>query len=268
MVFFKNQRRLQTSCPSYSNALLLDLMSEKLTEQHNVIQLVSSGESAYVHTALLRNVSVFLCDILSSSCLCETNVLILPASPPSTLENLVTMLYTGHNSTGLSRDQARHVIEIAKGLDLDITIEVIDSDINNYDNIDADQDSSLIFCTDSDADREEQNDQALRIKTTIVNKHGSLTLSFPESRSSRQASHMEINENMVGFHGRVQKEYNAHPVGKYMGPYDQNKKLELKIQLPDSNLDFRKYTEQDLNASVKSLDFDLGLEDSDLRTPT
>ena len=25
---------------------------------------------------------------------------------------------------------------------------------------------------------------------------------------------------------------------------------------------------QDLNASVKSLDFDLGLEDSDLRTPT
>ena len=79
MVFFKNQRRLQTSCPSYSNALLLDLMSEKLTEQDNVIQLVSSGESAYVHTALLRNVSVFLCDILSSSCLCETNVLILPA---------------------------------------------------------------------------------------------------------------------------------------------------------------------------------------------
>ena len=28
-----------------------------------------------------------------------------------------------------------------------------------------------------------------------------------------------------------------------MGPYDQNKKLELKLQLPDSNLDFQKYAE-------------------------
>ena len=191
MVFFKNQRRLQTSCPSYSNALLLDLMSEKLTEQHNVIQLVSSGKSAYVHTIQHSlEMSVCFCAIFYLLHVCVKPMFsscLLKASPPSTLENLVTMLYTGHNSTGLSRDQARHVIEIAKGLDLDITIEVIDSDINNYDNIDADQDSSLIFCTDSDADREEQNDQALRIKTTIVNKHGSLTLSFPESRSSRQA---------------------------------------------------------------------------------
>ena len=155
------------------------------------------------------------------------------------------MLYTGH-SAGLSRDQAHHVIEIAKGLDLDITSEMIDIDreINSYDDIDTDQDSSLIPCDDNDVDQNEDNcNQALRINTKIVNKHGSLALSFPESISIRQPSHLKINENMGGFHGRVHKEYNAHPVGKYMGPYDQNKKLELRIQLPDSDLDFRKYTE-------------------------
>ena len=38
-------------------------------------------------------------------------------------------------------------------------------------------------------------------------------------------------------------EYNFHPVGQYMGPYDQNKKLKLSAQLPKSNLDFKTYTE-------------------------
>ena len=28
-----------------------------------------------------------------------------------------------------------------------------------------------------------------------------------------------------------------------MGPYDQNKNLELKIQLPGSNMNFKEYTE-------------------------
>ena len=54
---------------------------------------------------------------------------------------------------------------------------------------------------------------------------------------------IDIIEEMTGFKGRIQKEYNAHPVGKYMGPYDQNKNLKLKIQIPNSKIDFKKYTD-------------------------
>ena len=48
---------------------------------------------------------------------------------------------------------------------------------------------------------------------------------------------------MSGFKGRLQEEYNKHPVGKYMGPYDMNKKCKLNIRLSDSTLDFKSYTE-------------------------
>ena len=111
MAVLKNNTGLTTSCPSYSNTLLLELMSEK--HNHDVVQLISSGEREYIHKALLKNVSTLLSDILSSSCVCDKNVLILPASPPSTLGNLVTLLYAGH-ITGLSRGQACHVSELAK----------------------------------------------------------------------------------------------------------------------------------------------------------
>ena len=50
-------------------------------------------------------------------------------------------------------------------------------------------------------------------------------------------------ETLSGFEGRVQKEYNTHPIGQYMGPYDQNEHLKLSIQLPNSNLDYKSYTE-------------------------
>ena len=115
MVAMKNQ----IGFPSSSESLLLHLMSENCNAQCNVIQLISSAEKAYVHTAILTNVNVFLFDILSSSCICDYNVLVLPASPPSTLRNLVTLLHTG-NIKGLSKEQACDVIELAKGFNLDI----------------------------------------------------------------------------------------------------------------------------------------------------
>ena len=69
-----------------------------------------------------------------------------------------------------------------------------------------------------------------------------LRLSFPKSRLNRDLSNIEIKQNMDGFQGRIQKEYNNHPVGPYVGPYDLNEKLKLSLQLPDSDLDFSKYT--------------------------
>ena len=238
MVILRNPTGCQTSSPNYLNTLLLDIKSDISIFGHNVVQLVSGDESAYIHGALLTNVSMFLHDILPSSCLCENNVLILPSSPPSTLANLVTLLYAGHIS-GLSRSQSSHVITIAKSLDLDITSEMVDSEINSIDFI-IEQDNNN---TDGENQSGDVCKNELKIKAENVSKHGILRLKFPQSRSTRESSNLKINENMSGFQGRIQKEYNAHPVGRYMGPYDQNKKLELKIQLPSSNLDFRKYTE-------------------------
>jgi hypothetical protein len=45
-----------------------------------------------------------------------------------------------------------------------------------------------------------------------------------------------------------------------MGPYDQNKNLELKIQLPHSNLDFKSYTEFQHDGNKC---YDLGLKSYD-----
>ena len=54
---------------------------------------------------------------------------------------------------------------------------------------------------------------------------------MPLSRVSRQDSCPNITEILTEFDGRVQKEYNASPVGPYSGSYDQNEALNLKIQL-------------------------------------
>ena len=52
-------------------------------------------------------------------------------------------------------------------------------------------------------------------------------------------------------------------------PYEVISTEDLLAKIHECNLMVAKNrSEQDLNASVKSLDFDLGLEDSDLRTPT
>ena len=173
MVALKNQ----IGFPCYSESLLLHLMSENCNAQHNVVQLISSGERAYVHTAILTNVNVFLCDILSSSCICDSSVLVLPASPPSTLRNFVALLHTG-NIKGLSKEQACDVIELAKGFNLDISSELMANDLSSEENMVPDKSSFIVPCDDIDLD----SNQKLKIKTTRVSKYGSLTLSFPECR--------------------------------------------------------------------------------------
>ena len=71
-----------------------------------------------------------------------------------------------------------------------------------------------------------------------------LSFSLPQSRLERKPlSNMTVVQNLSGFNGRVQKEFNCHPVRMYMGPYDQNRNLKLNVQLPGSSLDFEKYTE-------------------------
>merc|ERR1719318_1732532 len=94
-------------------------------------------------------------------------------------------------------------------------------------------------------EKEHQKVKQLKIKTRILNKKkgSNMELSFPESRLNRDHSKLEVETSLNGYLGRVQSEYNDHPVGQYMGPYDQNRNLELKVQLPNSDLDFSNYTE-------------------------
>ena len=186
----------------------------------SVLVAVSIFTKLFLKMSALSLLAI-LCSSISDEC-----VLILPAGSP--LRRLVRLLYTGCVS-GLSRENLQHLLELAKILDLNISSEEVDF-------VDADEASGDIHI------EQDSDNNVLKIKTNIFNKHESVTLSLPKSRSNRILT-MDIPQKMTGFHGRVQEEYNSHPVGKYMGPYDQNKKLSLKIQLPESDLDFKNYTE-------------------------
>ena len=86
--------------------------------------------------------------------------------------------------------------------------------------------------------------ETLKLEAEFVDSDGaSFRLRFPDSRIFRDLSKVGNVETLDGFNGRIQAEYNSDPVGQYAGPYDQNEKLELTVQLPDSDLNFDTYTE-------------------------
>ena len=104
---------------SYSTVLLSELEPQGLTDFDDTVALVSCEETDYVHRSILSRVSPILHNIISSSCQCQNNVLILPSSPPSTLPSIVALIYTGSIS-GNTKYQADQVIELAKLLGISI----------------------------------------------------------------------------------------------------------------------------------------------------
>ena len=91
----------------------------------------------------------------------------------------------------------------------------------------------------------EEHLPTLKVKSGIIVADGKdLDLLFPACRIPRDLSKIGGNVQLLpGFHGRIQAEYNSDPVGQFAGPYDQNEKLDLKLQLPDADLNFEQYTE-------------------------
>lgn len=91
----------------------------------------------------------------------------------------------------------------------------------------------------------EEHLPTLKVKSGIIVADGKdLDLRFPACRIPRDLSKIGGNVQLLpGFHGRIQAEYNSDPVGQFAGPYDQNEKLDLKLQLPDADLNFEQYTE-------------------------
>lgn len=75
------------------------------------------------------------------------------------------------------------------------------------------------------------------------NSRETFDLRFPLSRSDRDFSKLNVTSAQTGFNGRMQSFYNKAPIGPYQGPYDQNAGLSLSIQLPESDMNFEKYTE-------------------------
>ena len=93
---------------------------------------------------------------------------------------------------------------------------------------------------------------AMKISTTLIdpNSKHEFVLHFPLSRISRDLTKLNVTVSLEGFDGHIQVAYNNSPVGVYQGPYDQNGALHLSIQLPESDLDFEKYTEFRHDASL------------------
>ena len=88
-------------------------------------------------------------------------------------------------------------------------------------------------------------ENAMKLSALIIdpNTNETFSLSFPLSRRGTDISNFNVTVSLDGFDGHLQVEYNKSPVGPYQGPYDQNEALDLNIQLPDSDLDYKKYTE-------------------------
>ena len=248
MVWLKSQTQVRTSAlfpSSYASQLLLELKAQELSSVDSVVLLSSNTESVFVHRVLLRNASSFMHTLLQGSCSCQ-DVLILPSSPPSTLFNLVTLLYRGHISN-LLEEQAMQVSMLAKYIGIEITKDhdemaetaIDDESISVQNSDDDNSDYSVSF------EHAEERSNKLVLETIICDKKtgNNLSLHFPESRIERGNSEVKIKEQLSGFEGRVQTEYNKHAVGQFMGPYDQNEKLNLNLQLPNTDLDFQNYTE-------------------------
>ena len=216
MVLLRNQ-----ASHSYSTLLLSELGSQELTDLDDTVTLVSGEETDYVHRSILCRVSPLLHSIISSSC--QNDVLILPYSP-SSLPNILALIYSGSIS-GITKHQADQVIEM--GNLLGISIQSIASEKEDI------KDSSDSYSDSSDSDSGEgpekiedevhRNVNQLKIRTRISGKKKGtdMELSFPECRKKKSQANLQVDEHLNGFLGRLQNEYNEHPVGQYMGPYDQ-----------------------------------------------
>ena len=261
-LLYKASSSSSLSSQAYSSTVLTDLKSQNLTAQDNVVILSSGDQRVLVHTFVLQNVSTLLFNLLEcSSVYCEPTVIILPPSSSPCLAALVNLFYTG-NMSGLSRSQTDQVALLAKEMGMTSTVDLVETETGKDDSDDRsviflgnNADSFFPWDVDSDFDIEssasnpsvtesENCRKQLKLETQISGESKEqFRLSFPKSRVSRDLPSIALHPKMPGFQGRIQDEYNNHPVGPYVGPYDQNEKLELNLQLPDSDLDFSRYTE-------------------------
>ena len=115
MVVVKSRDQFKLPVASaYPNVLLEDLKSRKLSSLDTVVQLSSGEDKIYVDMVLLVGASKLISSVLGELCTCLSNpAIILPPSPPTTLNSLKTLLYTGIISN-LFEYHGNHVLEMSK----------------------------------------------------------------------------------------------------------------------------------------------------------
>jgi hypothetical protein len=211
---------------SYQSSIVGSLHSQQQTGLNLDIKLLSGGHSVFIHSAMLLNSSPMLASLLRTPCFCsQPTDLILPPVYSPILSDFVSLLYLGYVAD-ISKDKVKLLVSLAT----EVGIHNLSSEISEPESYTA----------------AVPRVNVLKLKTVIeiFDGENSFKLSFPKSRTDRQAvPNLENFVELDGFKGRIQKEYNVCPVGPYAGPYDQNENLELKIQLPKSNLDYENYTE-------------------------
>ena len=215
------------SNPQYDNFLSQMYKQQQLGE--NVDFVIESGEHRiFVHSVFVLSSTPYLRKLLESSCSCDQpTALILSSSFASILPNFVSLLYTGF-ANKLSDDDLSSLETLANELGFD-QLDVSNSFDDNH----------------GQPSVEESEIPVLKMETNIKDpkSNESFNLSFPSSRSVHVFSNLKNIELLHGFQGRVQEEFNRCPVSPYVGPYDQNESLDLSLQLPNSTLNYEKYSE-------------------------
>ena len=228
MVYFQTN-----SEPSHQSSLVKSILEQKQLGLNIDFLLSSGGKTILVHSFIIRNACPMLNVLLNSTCSCsQPNVIILPQRYSTILPNFVSLLYTG--SSTMPKEMVPQLKELAELL--------------HVTNISLDDNKTIV---DQSAVNEEVTDgihenrsNVLKLSTNIAQKNQkSFKLSLPKSRIARNYSSLKHVQQLEGFHGLVQEEYNKCPVGQYAGPYDQNGKLSLKIQLEKSTLNYESYSE-------------------------
>ena len=193
--------------------------------------LVSDDNAVGIHTVLLRNVNTFLYTLLQENYHGDDQFLILPSTRLETMKSFVTLIYTG-STRGLTKRDYEDLSKLTNILNIETSIE--------------NENVNVIYRRESETlPVNNNNNRQLKLTTKVVKNSKSLCLSFPRSRSNRdfELNYQIDDQDFTDFEKRIAHEYNKHAVGKHMGPYDQNSILSLKIQLPNSSLDYQKYTE-------------------------
>ena len=218
----------------YHAHLIQDLATAKLDSKlDSTVSIWSGDQHITMQAVLLRNVSNLLKETILSPCSCTDTCIILPHTQYPSLDIFVSLLH-GKVIPRVSKDIMDAVNSIAASLG-----------VRNITNTEND-----VFEDTDGADSDDKTDKncsfnsTIKVNTIIAFSDQLVQLQFPKSRLERKgkpnpSKYFQANT----FKGRVQKEYNVHPIGQYMGPYDQNKEIALSAQLPHSDLDFQNYTE-------------------------
>ena len=247
-----NMKFTQEGSQSYLEHLVKLLHKQQQQGDMNLDFKLQSGEkSVLVHSQVLSNCSSLLSSILQSPCPCsQPTILLLHHTYASILPNIVALLYTG-SSGNIDQTDNSILQSLLKELGFQNVASISSHFTPNND----------FFGTITPSLISKQSNKTrniLKAVTAMQTGQQKFSLSLPKSRTTQIPTNPVNTVILSGYYGRVQQEYNTCPVGPYAGPYDQNEKLKLSVQLPKSDLDYKNYSEFEHEGAVGCKEFTIG----------